>query len=53
MEAEEASVSYSQEPAIGPIVSQMNPIHKLSPFFLKIPSTSVSRKLSLPLKFPD
>jgi hypothetical protein len=27
---------YSQEPDIGPVLSQMNPIHTLQPYFPKI-----------------
>jgi hypothetical protein len=47
-----------QEPATGPILSQIHPIHKVPSYFPKIhsditlPSTPSSSKWSLPFRFP-
>jgi hypothetical protein len=31
----EGSLQYSQEPAIGPQPSQLNPVHTFAPYFVK------------------
>jgi hypothetical protein len=38
----EGSVPCSQEPATGPILSQMNPVRSFPPYFSKIRSNAIS-----------
>jgi hypothetical protein len=55
----ECSLPCSQEPAPDPVLSPINPVHSLSPYFFKIdvyiilPSTFMSSKWSLSVRFYD
>jgi hypothetical protein len=55
----EGSLPYSQKPSMDRILSQLNPIHILTPYFFKIyfsiilPSTLRSRKPAVPFRISD